>query len=221
MNKLGFFKLSIALLILVVALDSYGIVSGELKFRYIFKPLITPILLASYLISTIKINKLYIAALIFAFIADVLLLNKPDFFFMLAIISFFIVHLFYIIIVTEDIKSYKRKDIYLAPIPFLIVYISVVLLVYQNLREFLVPILFYGIAVSTLGTLTFYNFLGKRCRSSLILFLGTFFFIVSNAMSAIEKFVLENRDLGVGIMLTYVGAQVLISRYMVARSQTT
>lgn len=221
MKKIGYFKLSVILLIIVVVIDSYGIVSGELGLRYIFKPLITPTLLFSYLISTSKINKLYLAALLFAFVADVLLLNSTDFFFMLAIISFFIVHLLYIIIVTEDIRSYKRKDIYLAPIPFLIVYISVVLLVYQNLREFLVPILFYGIAVCTLGTLTFYNFLGKRCKSSLILFLGTFFFIVSNAMSAIEKFVLENRDLGVGIMITYVGAQFLISRYIAERSQTT
>jgi len=221
MKKKGYFRLSILLLIIVVALDSYGIVTGDIIFRKIFKPLITPILLLSYLVSAIKINKLYIIALLFAFLADILLLNPSDFYFMLAIIAFFIVHLLFIIIVTEDIKSYKRKDIYLAPIPFLIVYISVVLLVYTNLREFLVPILFYGIAVCTLGSLTFYNFLGKRCTSSLILFLGTFFFIVSNAMSAIEKFVLENRDLGVGIMITYVGAQFLISRYMAERPKTT
>ena len=221
MKKRSYYIACIILLLVVFALDSYGIVSGDKTYRYIFKPMITPLLLASYLVSAKRVNRIYVLALLIAFLGDIILLNSENIYFLLAVLSFFIIQLLYIIILTEDIKSYKRRDIYLAPLPFIIVLLSVIVLIYKNLGEFLVPILFYGIIISIFGTLSFYNYLRKRSLASLLLFLGAFFFIVSNAMSVIERFFLFNRDLAVIIMITYVGAQFLISRYMVIKSRTT
>ena len=221
MKKSKYINLGIILFFLVVALDSLGIILDEKILRYIFKPLIFPTLALVYVISVTKINKLYLVALLFSFLGDILLLDHSRPFFLLGLISFLIMHLIYIHIVNKDIQEYKAKNLIVSSIPFIIVLVFTIYFVFRNLSELFIPILFYGIVVSILGTLAFYNYLEKRSDNALILLLGIFFFITSNAMSALEKFHLQNRELAIGIMLTYAVAQFLIYKYIVQRSRLT
>ena len=160
-------------------------------------------------------------ALLFSFVGDILLLDHSRLFFMLGLTSFLIMHLIYIYIVNQDIEVYKAKNLIVSSIPFIVVLVFTIFFVFRNLSELFVPILFYGIVVSTLGTLSFYHYLEKRSDNASILLLGIFFFITSNAMSALEKFHLQNRELAIGIMLTYAIAQFLIYKYIVEQSRLT
>ena len=221
MNKSTYINLGIALFFLVVAVDSLGIFLDEETLRYIFKPLIFPTLAMVYIFSVSKKNKLYLTALFFSFLGDIFLLNHSNLFFMFGLTSFLIMHLIYILIVNQDIRSYKIRNVIVTSIPFILVLVFTIFFVYRNLSEFFIPIIIYGIVVSVLGTISFYNYLEKRSGTASILLLGIFFFITSNAMSAIEKFNLQNRELAIGIMLTYAIAQFLIYKYMVKRSKIT
>lgn len=212
--------IGVALFICIVLLDSYGIIREEMTFRYIFKPLITPSLIAIYFITTSKVNKLYVGALFFAWIADVLLLNSSNEFFMMALGFFLLMQLTYIMIVTNAIPRYNTKNLLLAGIPFFAVLVFVITFVSNNIKDFLWPVMVYGIVVCIFSALTFYNYLERRTEASLWLLLGSFFFIISNSMSAVEKFRLENRDLAVAIMLTYALGQFFIYRYMIKVSRT-
>ena len=212
-------KIGIALFVLIVLFDSLGIIIENMTLRYIFKPLITPVLLVLYFITAIKVNRLYVLALCFALLADALLLNSSNEFFVLAVGSFLLMHLTYIMIITDTIRLYNPKNLSLAAIPFFAVLMVVILFVSKNINNFLWPIVVYGIVVCIFAALNFYYYLEKRTDASLLILLGSFFFIISNSMSAIEKFRLENRDLAVGIMLTYATAQFLIYRYMVKKSE--
>lgn len=219
MKKSTYINLGIALFFLVVALDSLGIILDEETLRYIFKPLIFPVLAMVYIISVSKIKKLYLAALFFSFLGDIFLLNHSNLFFMFGLTSFLVMQLIYILIVNQDISSYKIRNLIVASIPFIIVLVFTIFFVYKNLSEFFIPIIIYGAIISILGTLSFYNYLEKRSDTASILLLGIFIFIISNAMSAIEKFHLQNRELAIGIMLTYTIAQFLIYKYMVKRNK--
>ena len=212
-------KLGVVLFFLITLLDSIGIIFEDMTLRYIFKPLITPALLALYLISTAKVNRLYVVALCFAIIADALLLNSSNEFFVLAVGFFLLMHLTYITIITNSIHRYKTKSLVLAAIPFFAVFVLVIFFVSTNIKHFLWPIVIYGIVLCIFSALTFYYYLERKTDASLILLLGSFFFIISNSMSAIEKFRLENKDLSVPIMLTYALAQFLIYRYMVKKAE--
>lgn len=214
-------RLGVLLFFLIVLFDSCGIIFEDMTLRYIFKPLITPTLLGIYLLTAPKINKLYVGALCFAFIADVLLLNSSNGYFVMAVGAFLVMHLVYIMIITNDIRHYNTKNLFMAGIPFFTVFAFVIFFASNNIKDFLWPILVYGIVVCIFSALTFYNYLERKSDASMLLMLGSFFFIISNSMSAIEKFRLENRDLAVGIMLTYAMAQFLIYRYMVKKEKLT
>jgi len=212
-------KAIVVLFLLIVTMDSVGIIFEDMTWRYIFKPLITPTLLALYFVKTSKVNKFYVVALCFAIIADALLLNSSNEFFVLAVGFFLLMHLTYIVIVTNDIRHYRMKSLSLAAIPFFGVFVTVIFLVFHNMNLFLWPIVIYGIVVCAFSALTFYNYLEKKTDTSLVLLFGSFFFIISNSMSAIEKFLLEKNDLAVAIMFTYSLAQFLICVHMIRKSK--
>lgn len=212
-------KVVVILFFLVFTMDSLGIVLGEMTMRYIFKPLISPLLIVIYILTVSKVNPFYVAALVFAFIADVLLLNSSDEFFIYALGSFLLMHLSYLLILTKDIYKYKTKRLSVISIPFIVVLAMVIFFASNGINEFLWPIIVYGLVVCFFSALSFYHYLEKKSDTSLLLFLGSFMFIVSNSMSAIEKFRLQNRDLAVGIMFIYVIAQFLIYMHMARKTK--
>ena len=219
MKKSKRINLAITIFFIIAALDISGIIFDEKIMRVIFKPLISPMLMLVYLVSVTKINKLYVVALVFSFLADTLLLNSSNEFYMPALGFFLLMNLTYIVIVTNDMYTYKMKKLSLASVPYLIVLVFVVIFVFNSSREFLFPIIIYGIVVCIFCALSFYNYLEKKSDASLLMFLGSFFLITSNTMSGIEKFRLQNSDLAAEVMLTYVIAQFLIYRNMVKKSK--
>ena len=221
MKKSTQIKLGGVVFFLIVTLDSLAIIFNEMTLRYIFKPLIIPTLLVIYLVTTPKINKLYVGALCFALMADVVILNSTSGAYVLGLGFFLLMHLTYIMIITNPMHHYNTKKLLLAGVPFLTVIVFVLFFVSDKINDYLWPILIYGIVVCLFSALTFYCYLEHKTRASIILLLGAFFFIISNSMSAIEKFRLQNRDLSVGIMFTYAIAQFLIYQYMVRKAEDT
>ena len=67
MKKSLVIKLSAALFFLAAALDILGIFLDENILRYVFKPLIIPILAVLYITQTSKINYWYLFGLFFLF----------------------------------------------------------------------------------------------------------------------------------------------------------
>ncbi|MDJ0644444.1 MAG: lysoplasmalogenase [Flavobacteriaceae bacterium] len=213
-------KILVVLFFIIGAADLLVLILNELHLRFIFKPLITLSLALLYWVSAKKVNKTYIVALLFASLGDTLLLFKGSPYFLLGLSSFLITHLAYISILRNDIGEYKLKTLFIAALPFIITTVSVILVIKDNLGSLLLPVLAYGVVITTLGGLSFYNYLKKRDLASLLLLLGIFLFVSSDGILAIERFMLPHRELelSVVIMSTYVLAQYLICRYMMQRS---
>ena len=221
MKKEAQIQLLTFVFVLVGLADLLGLVINEPQLRYVSKPLITIVLAILYLVSVQKANVLYLTALCFSLLGDTLLLKIWGNLFLYAVFSFMITQLLYIFILSRTIKQYKPGPLIMASIPFVLTFLAVILFVHESLGSLLIPITIYGLIITVLGGLSFYNYLEERSQPSLWMAIGVFLFIASDAVLAVKYFMISHRELELSliVMLTYILAQYLICRYMIKRSQ--
>ena len=221
MKKEAQIQLLTFVFVLVGLADLLGLVINEPQLRYVTKPLITIVLAILYLVSVQKANVLYLTALCFSLLGDTLLLKIWGNLFLYAVFSFMITQLLYIFILSRTIKQYKPGPLIMASIPFVLTFLAVILFVHESLGSLLIPITIYGLIITVLGGLSFYNYLEERSQPSLWMAIGVFLFISSDAVLAVKYFMISHRELELSliVMLTYILAQYLICRYMIKRSQ--
>jgi len=210
-------KTLILLYFLVSIVEIIGIVLEQRILLLIFKPLIIPILGLTYINSVDKINKWYLLVLVLSFLGDVFLLFSGSNYFILGLGSFLLAHIVYIKIVKKDLKLFTLKKIIVAAFPFVLIFIFLISILYQNLGGMLAPVIIYGLTISVFGAISFYNYLEKKSNVSLLLALGAVIFIASDAMIALQKFHEPKSLYPVAIMITYVLAQYLIFKYMIGQ----
>ncbi len=222
MKKENQIQLLTLVFVLVGLTDLLGLVINEPLVRYFSKPLITIVLAVLYLTSVKKANFLYLAALFFSLLGDTILLKIWGNLFLYAVFSFMITQLLYIFILSRTIKSYKTGPLIMASIPFVLTFCAVILFVHESLGSLLLPISIYGLIITTLGGLSFYNYLEERSYPSLWMAIGVFLFISSDAVLAVKYFMISHRELELSliVMATYILAQFLICRYMIHRANT-
>jgi uncharacterized membrane protein YhhN len=83
----------------------------------------------------------------------------------------------------------------------------------------LLPVIIYGLTISTFGTVSLIDFLNKKSKTAMLMFLGAIFFMISDSLLAINKFYNPAHILEIIVMATYVTAQYLIFKSMVITSK--
>ncbi|MDD3266393.1 MAG: lysoplasmalogenase [Burkholderiales bacterium] len=203
--------ISVAICMLIIELFNYD------NARYIIKPLLT-IVLILYMHNNTRpsLNRSLVTfALGFSFIGDVLLLipDKPNYF-IFGLVAFLLAHICYII---TFITNFKPNETYLTSRPITaiisIVFVSAGLLysfLFKYLGEMLIPVTIYMVIIITMVvTATLRSSLvGKKSFYSVLS--GSFFFLISDSILAINKFAIKVPFSGFWIMLTYMLAQYLI-----------
>ncbi len=184
------------------------------QLQQVFKPLLMLSLLVLYYFTVEKVNKWYVVALIFSFFGDVLLLDKNNMF-LFGIAAFLITQLLYIKIISIRLKKSDLRQKSMAFISFVLFFVMLILFLKEHLGSFLVPVIVYGITISSFGALALLNYLTRKSKTALGLFLGAVLFIGSDTMIALYKFHVPKSFYSVAIMITYISAQYFIFRYMV------
>lgn len=202
----------------VVILHISGLLFSD-KLAFISKPFLITALVIVYLVSVNKPNFWFVSALFFSFWGDVLLLFKEHLF-VFGLASFLIAHLLYIKITTQFIKKLSFKKIVLVSLPFLIFLIGFLSLLYDNLGEMKYPVIVYGIVISLFGTVALLNYLEEKSTANLWLFLGAIIFITSDSLIAINRFYDPNETYQLLIMITYIVAQYLICKAIIAKASS-
>ena len=213
-------KILLFVFLLVSLIDIIAILNNSSLWQTIAKPLIIPALLAYYITSSKSKNKLYIAALIFSFAGDVLLLDKSNLF-LFGIGAFLITQLLYVYIFSKGLGKSSRTNKIRAGIPFLVYFIVLITVLKPGLQDLFIPVLVYGLAISLFGTVALLNYLIKRDVISLRLFTGAVLFILSDSFIAFNKFHHERWFYPVIIMITYIVAQYLIATYILKSEKNT
>ncbi len=200
----------------VVVLHIFGILRNDFL-AFISKPFIITTLVIIYLVSVKKPNFWYVSALFFSFWGDVLLLFK-DQFFVFGLASFLLAHILYIKIVAEFIKKISLQKVLVVCLPFVVFLFSFLYLLKDNLGEMTIPVIIYGVVISSLGAISLLNYIQEKSTVNLWLFLGAIIFIISDGLIAVHKFINPNEIYQICIMLTYIVAQYLICKAIIAKT---
>lgn len=184
---------------------------------FISKILLMPLLgLIVYTAKPHKMKKWLLLALLFSWMGDALL-TKPDFlFFLLGLGSFLISHLFYILLFSKESKhSGELTKVEGSPsllIPFVLFGLGVLFFIVPKIDDTIIKIAIscYTLVILTMAVQALNRSSSVSKKSFLLVFLGALFFIISDSMIAINRFVQPFEMQRIAIMSTYVLAQGLI-----------
>jgi len=208
-------KVLITVFLIVSILDIIAVAMEYPVMQAVFKPMIMLSLMAAYYFFVTKINPWYLLAMAFSFLGDVLLMDKNNLF-LAGIVAFLGTQLIYIFIIKMRLKKSRAGDLLISIVPFLIFYSLLISVLQKNLGTFTVPVMVYGMAISIFGMAALLLYRQNKDSITRMLLMGAILFIISDSMIALQKFHIPQSWFPVVIMVTYVMAQFLIFRYMIA-----
>lgn len=202
------------------ASDLLAIIQQMDDVRVISKSILMPILIvyAFYRFADKKgVFKLVLVALLFSWAGDILLLfdTRDQSLFVFGLGSFLIAHVFYIM---TNAKARKpNTSVGLIPtqqMRYLFILImaglAIIYIILPHLGDLTIPVIIYA-AVLTIMTITALYRYGRTETSSFsMVFMGACFFMLSDAMLAINTFVNDFVYAGFWVMLTYTSAQWML-----------
>ena len=206
----------IAFAIAMIA-DLIGVYLKNEILVFVAKPLVVISLILYFLSATRDIQNgfiiIIIRALIFSWMGDVFLMFETfgKNFFLSGLTAFLIAHLFYIFFfskvrIDEKIKLKSGLILIVA-----VYYAVLIILLYNDLAEMKIPVIVYGIVISTMFLLALHMLFIKNKDAGKLLMLGALLFVASDSILAINKFLQPFESAGIFTMLTYGLAQLLIT----------
>jgi len=201
----------------VVIFHLYGLFYNNIMLAFYTKPFLMISLVIVYLTSIKSASFWYVSALFFSFWGDVLLLFKASLF-VYGLASFLIAHIFFIKITAGFLQKFSLKQVVISSSPFVIFLFGLLYLIQDNLGEMRIPVVIYGIIISSFGAVALLNYINKKTRANRVLFLGAIIFIASDSMIAIDKFYKSQEIYSVSIMITYILAQYLICKAIMVKT---
>lgn len=212
----------VILFLLVLTGNIAGMYMSSPWLEKLTKPLLM-IVMIIYFISSVNtipsaLKKWIIAALVFSWLGDVLLMFQQEkpIFFLLGLSAFLIAHIFYILFfhqvrVNEQVKSSWWL------LAIVVIYYAVLMAVlYPKLGDMKVPVPVYGIVISFMLLLALHMLYIKNSKAGQLMMTGAVLFILSDSVLAINKFYQPFEAAGLVIMLTYGMAQLLITKGAIA-----
>lgn len=214
-------KISIVsvLFLLVAIADVFAVINQNKSLEIIFKPLLMTTLVIVYLLSVKKANFWLVSALFFSFWGDVFLLDKTNSF-VFGLASFLVAHIMYIKMVSNFLQKTSVIKKVTAAMPFVILFAILLYIIYPNLNNMLLPVIVYGIAISTFGTLALLNYYQKKSKKNICLLLGSVLFIMSDSLIALNNFYSPSNILNILIIILYIVSQYLIVKAMILNDKS-
>lgn len=187
--------------------------------RLVTKPSLLVLLIAWYITTARQSNQslstMLLAALVFSWGGDVLLMGTGDLYFMLGLGSFLLAHVFYIF----TFRQFRNEDETNAlqglqrirfAFPIVLFGTGLVIILYPNLGGLTVPVLIYAGVLTVMVLNALFRFGRTTSPSFAYVFGGAILFMISDSVLAINKFLEPVEGAGIWIMLTYIAAQFFI-----------
>ena len=204
------------LFLLALVTNLLGTQLNNESLQYSSKPLIIPALAIYFLNNltgiTSKLKKWIIAALLFSWAGDVLLMFQPkdEIFFLLGLTSFLIAHVCYIIYFHHVRFNEQIKGKPWLLIAVVIYYAFLINLLVPYLGAMKIPVLVYGVVISFMLMLAMHMLFIKQKIAGRWMMLGASLFVISDSVLAINKFFHPFPSAGLIVMFTYGMAQLFI-----------
>ena len=217
------------LFLLVALLDVFFTASEQQAYRFYTKPLIIPFLLAYFFFSTKfiqghLIQKATLAALVFSWLGDILLMFQHLFLYGLG--AFLVAHICYILafkLAQKEPFSTRRVDfirLFFLNFPIYLFAAFVYFYIRNGLGEMKIPVIAYLIVIVMMATTARERYKNTSSVSFWQVMVGGAFFLISDGIIALNMFFQSFPEAGVMVMGTYIIAQFLIVRGILAHLQT-
>ncbi len=213
-------NLQILLPIYLIALfiEIFANVTQNLQLQYFSKPSLMLILLFYYVSNTRKFHSskhLIVAALAFSWLGDVLLLFDKQFktLFIYGLTAFLIAHIFYIFYFWKirKLNNITKLPNTLKFFGIAVYALSLFAIIAPNAGSLIVPVAVYAIVISVMFAASLAAFDFNKQTFGKLYVAGTFLFLISDSLLAINRFVTPFALAPVLVMTTYAAAQLLIT----------
>ncbi len=177
-----------ALPLFVTAAITYGYayMNELLSIAYVSKSLVVPMLLAYYLSTTERINKLFLLGLFFAFCGNLVLFNSSQTSFILSMACALFFLLIHMVLIANLIGTIRTSEFIKILIPLVTMVIGSIYLIFNN--ESQIKILFYvfGAVLGIYVSFSYYLFRKRNNQASMLNLIGVFVFLVYCVFKGIE-----------------------------------
>ena len=219
----------IALILFFIAAigELLSIITGIEQLHLVCKPLIMVTMVVYYLSSSGEDRSMVVLlAIVFSLAGDTALMFDsidPNYF-MVGLVCFLISHVFYIVAYRqhqsdEEANALQGIQKLRAAFPIVLAGTGLVIILYPTLGALKFPVIIYALVLVVMVLNGLFR-LGRTTNKSFgFVFVGALFFMVSDSILAINKFLHPFSSAGLLIMSTYIAAQFLIIEGLIAHSQ--
>lgn len=203
------------ILFLVIGISNLIAVTFNIALvNFITKPLLIPALTIYYLAATLQKSYLFLAALFFCWLGDVLLmLQRDEIFFIAGLIAFLTGHMLYIICY----RNFRRVGTGLTgpqrirfTFPIVLAGTGLVTILFPYLGSLQIPVMVYALVITVMAMQALFRYGRTNSKSFTLVFAGAISFMLSDSLLAINRFMQPLPLAGLAIMFTYILAQYLI-----------
>lgn len=207
---------------IIVIADLLGVLLHNSQIDHIVKPLILIWIGGYFLLHAKGIDKVVVKlagfGFLFSWFGDLFMMFSAEFiYFVLGILSFLIAQVLYAFLFLRSINLLGKKPFLKKKPAWLIPYIAFGLIIYILLFPQLdavlkVAIFVYMLAILTMSAMALNRYGNGHPVSFSLIFAGSLFFVASDTMIAINRFLVPVPYEGFFIMSTYILAQFLIMK---------
>jgi uncharacterized membrane protein YhhN len=204
-----------------------SIIAGIEPLHLICKPMIM-VTLCVYYLSSAGENRSFIvlSALVFSLAGDTALMfdSIDPVYFMMGLVSFLISHVFYIVAYRhhqgeQEASALQGIQKLRAAFPIVLAGTGLVVILYPALGPLKVPVIIYALILVVMVLNGLFRLGRTNSKSFGFVFVGALFFMVSDSILAINKFLHPFELSGLYIMSTYIAAQYLIVEGLISHSR--
>ena len=204
-------------LIVFFAAVAGTIVSAVIHYEPLFtitKPLILTSLAIHYYFSVSLESRsgLLLLALLFSFIGDVLLIRSD--FFIPGLVVFLLAHIVYVFVYRHyrNVQDQSLRGVHgvLMALPIVFAGTGLIAVLYSKLGGLKIPVVFYALVITVMTLAALFRYGRTTKKSFWLVFIGAVLFMISDAILAINKFLLPVDYARVYIICTYSLSQYLI-----------
>ena len=209
-------KAVLVFFLLILGFYLAGILMMNVRMQLVLKPILIPALIVYYLSatrhSTSPLQKWILAALLFSWVGDVLLMfqDYDGIFFLLGLSAFLIAHIFYILFFHRIRTDHRINGKLLLLLAVALYYFALMAWLSPHLGEMKLPVWVYGFFISLMLLLALHTGGAASVRGGKMMLAGAVLFVVSDSLLAINKFHGAFPYAHFLVIITYGFAQLLL-----------
>lgn len=218
-------KIWLFLFVLVSITELVSVTIGFPKVHTITKPLILPMLIAYLMAATELRNRYFFGAMVFCWAGDVLLMFSGEKFFIFGLVAFLTGHLLYVVSYRQMKNSYGDGFLSTQKLrfsfPIILAGTGLVVVLFPYLGGMKIPVMIYALVITVMALQALFRYGFTEKKSFYLVFVGALFFMLSDSLLAINKFMNPLPVASLLVMSTYILAQYLIAEGYIAHHRNT